>query len=286
MLDLNSFRGQETGFLGRPLGCVLLLFFVAFLSTPVFSAGETPFSGAAPDVPALIKAGETPRDAVRDLIKEGINHWAKVESLSVVFTRRELLDGKTRRGDAEVILVRERIQPHAIYMKWLDGPGKDRELAYVPARAIDSFTVTPGGAVRWLVVEREFNNPEVLAVSRHSPADAGIGHLLHLIDDQFRISVDDSVVVYLGEAVVGGRACYRFIRFLPEKSAPNGTRYYCWKLDLCIDKEMCLPVSVKCYGWKRQFDWQKEPFEDYVYTDFVFNRNLGDDSYQLRKSDQ
>lgn len=257
---------------------------VLLLTACVCRAGDTFFSMSAPDVPSLIRAGQSPRDAAQQLLKEGLERWAKVGSLEVTFTRRELLAGKTRRGDKEVIQLRERTQPHAIYMKWVEGPGKDRELAYVPARDSARFTVTPGGALRWLVVERELAHPDVLAVSRHSPADAGLGRLLRMLNEQFRISAQDSVVLYQGEGTVDNRPCYHFIRFLPEKAGPDGMKYYCWKLDLMIDKEMCLPVSIKCYGWKRQFDWQKEPFEEYLYTNFVFDRNLGDDSYQVRNA--
>ena len=134
-----------------------------------------------------------------------------------------------------------------------------------------------------MVVDRDLTNPDVFAVSRHTPAEAGVGALLQQLNDQFAISEKDAIVVYVGETTVGDRSCYRFFRFLPEKQGSDGMQYYCWKLDLCIDKETCLPISVKCYGWKRQLDWQKEPFEDYLYTNFVFDRDLGSEAFQVRK---
>jgi len=253
------------------------------------SAGANPsrqVGTPAPDVPALIKAGESPQEAACRLLAEAIRRWAGVRTMEATFTRCELLQDKTERGDKEVIFMRERTAPRGIYMKWLEGPGQGRELAFVPGRDDKRFIVTPGGALRWVVVERELNHAEVFAVSRHTPAEAGLGHLLGQLDEQFRLSKKDAVVVYAGEASVGDRPCYRFMRFLPEKAGPDGTKYYCWKLDLCIDKELCLPVSVKCYGWKRQFDWQKEPFEEYVYTNLIFNRSLGEDAFDVRKSEE
>ncbi len=240
----------------------------------------------APDVAAMLKEGQTPNQAVRALLKEGMSRWSKVKTLEVTFTRRELLDGKTERGPQEVILLRERTGSTAIYMKWLEGPGKDREISYIPERDRTRFVVTPGGALRWVVVERELDHADVKAVSRHSPAEAGMGHLLGQLEEQFRISEKDAVVTYVGEMKVDGRACYRFFRFLPEKSGPDGQPYYCWKLDLCMDKETCLPVSVKCYGWKRQFDWQKEPFEEYYYTGFTFDGKLDDNAFLVRKEEE
>ncbi len=258
----------------------------AVLATSVRLETASVFSGRVPDVSALIKGGAEPSDVVCRLLKLGMERWLSVRDMEVTFIRRERLDGKTERNGKEVILLRERSQPWSLYMKWLDGPGKDRELAYVKGRNNGRFKVTPGGLLGWVVVDRELDHPDVFAVSRHTLLEAGIGQLLRKIDYQFTISRDDAVVVYVGEARVGKRNCYRFFRFLPEKSAPDGTKYYCWKLDLCIDKETCLPVSVKCYGWKRQLDWQKKPFEDYTYTDFVFNQKLSDDAFVVHPDEK
>lgn len=256
------------------------------LATSVRLETTSVFPGQVPDVSALIKGGAKPGDMVCQLLKLGIERWPTVKDMEVTFVRRERLDGKTERNGKEVILLRERSQPWSIYMKWLDGPGKDRELAYVKGRNNGCFKVTPGGLLGWVVVDREVDHPDVFAVSRHTVLTAGIGQLLRKLDYQFTISRNDAVVVYLGETLVGKRDCYRFFRFLPEKSAPDGTKYYCWKLDLCIDKKTCLPVSVKCYGWKRQLDWQKQPFEDYTYTDFVFNQKLDDDAFAVHPTEK
>lgn len=258
----------------------------AVLATSVRLETASVFPGRVPDVPALIKGGAEPGDVVCRLLKLGIERWLRVRDMEVIFTRRERLDGKTERNGKEVILLRERSQPWSVYMKWLDGPGKNRELAYVKGRNNGRFKVTPGGLLGWLVVDREPDHPEVFEVSRHTILAAGMGRLLRKLDYQFTISRGDAVVVYMGEARVGKRDCYRFFRFLPEKSARDGIKYYCWKLDLYIDKETCLPVSVKCYGWKRQLDWQKEPFEDYTYTDFVFNQQLSDDAFVVHPAEK
>ena len=239
------------------------------------------FAKPAPNVPALIKGGAEPVDVAHQLIKAGLERWAKVRDMEVVFTRNERLDGKTQCRGYETIHLRERNRPRSVYMKWVEGPGKGRELAYIKDRDRNHFTVTPGGLLGWAVVRRELNHPDVLAVSRHSVADAGMGPLLKKLDAQFTASRKDAVVVYCGETTIDGRACYRFLRFLPEKDGPDGVRYYCWKLDLSIDKELCLPVNVKCYGWKRQLDWQKEPFEDYTFTRFAFDQKMSDKSFEV-----
>jgi hypothetical protein len=157
---------------------------------------------------------------------------------------------------------------------------------YVEGQNNDCFRATPGGALGWLVVDRELDHPEVFKYSRHTVTEAGLGVLLERLEEQIVCSQADAIVVYSGETSVDDRPCYRFLRFLPEKRAVNGVQYYCWKLDVCIDKELCLPVQVKCYGWKRRQDWQKQPFEEYLYTGFVFNKGFGAEAFEIHPAEK
>ena len=45
-------------------------------------------------------------------------------------------------------------------------------------------------------------------------------------------------------------------------------------------------MGLKCYGWKREHDWQKEPFEEYIYSNFVFGRDPGEEAFQVRKTEE
>ena len=286
MTSLDGLTARWAAAFGSGCQTIWVVLLILACSIPVLGEPSVIFSEPAPDVPALIKSGAEPAEVMMLLVKMGLERWSKVRDVQVMFTKRERLNGETERRGNEIIVLRERIEPWSVYMKWLDGPGKGRELAYVKGQNNNCFKVTPGGALGWVVVDRELDHPDVFKNARHTVTEAGVGRMLRRIEEQLILSQKDAVVVYVGETMVANRPCFRFLRFLPEKLAPNGVKYYCWKLDLCIDKELYLPVSVKCYGWKRQLDWQKEPYEEYTYRDFVFNKELGDEAFEVHASER
>jgi len=209
------------------------------------------------------------------LIEAGLKQWETIKTMQATFSRRERLEDKTELGEQETILLRERRSPFSLYMSWLEGPGKNREIAYIEGQNDGKFKVTPGGALGWVVLEMEPNDPRVFEVSRHSVLDAGMGYLLRKINEQFKLGADDIRTKYKGKVVFGGRPCHKFFRYLPQKP-----KYYCWKAELLIDEELSLPVYIKL------FDWNRQPFEEYSYTDLKLNQEFTDDDFNIRAEEK
>jgi hypothetical protein len=234
---------------------------------PKKDAGETK-KDPAPDDTKKAEAKKPP--SAPEIIAEGLKRWEKVDTFKATFSRRERLEGETSLGEKQTIFLRERKKPFSIYMRWIDGPGKNREVAYVEGQNGGKFKATLGGALGWIVVDKDPKDPEVSKYSRHTVLEAGMGNLLHKLMQQFELAKKDVISVYKGEEVVNGRPCYKFFRFLPQKK-----EYYCWKLELLIDKEYNLPVVVRMY------DWEKKLFEEFSYGDMVFNPPYTDDHFKI-----
>lgn len=215
-------------------------------------------------------AGPKPRISARELITKGLKRWASVRTFRATFTKRERLPGKQNLGPKEVIFMRERKKPFSVYMQWLDGPGKNRKIAYIEGRNDGKFRATPGGALAWVVLDMAPDDPEVFKKSRHTVLEAGLGALMNRIDEQFRLAGNDARSKYKGKVDFHGRSCHQFVRYMPQKPG-----YYCWKTDMLIDEELGFPVYVKLYDWKRN------AFEEYSYTDIELNPDYTDKHFQI-----
>ncbi|GAH66739.1 unnamed protein product, partial [marine sediment metagenome] len=205
------------------------------------------------------------------LIRMGLKRWASVRTLRATFARRERLRGKKKLGARQVIFLRERKKPFSIYMQWLDGPGKNRRIAYIEGRNNGKFEATAGGALGWIVRNMAPDDPAVFKTSRHTILEAGLGVLMRKIDKQFRAAGRYARSKYKGKVDFHGRTCHKFYRYVPQRPGR-----YCWKLEVLIDEELGFPLYVKFW------DWQGEAFEEYSYTDIELNPGYTDKDFHVK----
>ena len=209
--------------------------------------------------------------SVPELNIMGLKRWESVRTSRATFIKRERLRGKKKLGPKQVIFLRERQKPFSIYMQWLDGPGKNRKIAYIEGENDGKFKATPGGALGWVVLDVAPDDPAVFKTSRHTVLEAGLGALMRKVHEQFELAGDDVRSKYKGKVNFHGRSCHRFFRYLPQKPG-----YYCWKAELLIDEELGFPVYVKVYDWQLNF------FEEYSYIDIQPNPNYTDRHFQIK----
>ena len=234
---------------------------LCMLTTLLVTAATTRLSDA--------EDGKVPSAA--QLMEKAVKQWESVRTFRATFTRRERLPGKDTLGPKEVIFLRERQKPFSIYLHWLDGPGKDRSIAYIEGTNDGKIKVTPGGALGWMVLDMMPDDPEVMKKSRHTILEAGLGPLIRKIDEQFELAGSDVRSKYKGKVNFHGRPCHQFYRYTPQKPG-----YYCWKAEILFDEEFGFPLYVKV------FDWQRSAFEEYSYTDIEFNPDYTDEHFHIR----
>jgi len=206
-----------------------------------------------------------------DLIAKGLRRWETIKTFRATFIRRERLEGKTQLGEKQVIFLRERRDPFSIYMHWLEGPGKDRKVAYVEGRNNGKFKVTPGGLLGWMVLDMALDDPRVYQNSRHMVTEAGMGPLLRRVDQQVKLSGADVITKYKGKAAFNNRPCYKFVRYMPQKP-----EYYCWKTEMLVDEELSFPLYLRLY------DWQRNVFEEYSYADLEVDPDYTDRHFDIQ----
>jgi hypothetical protein len=171
---------------------------------------------AAPDAPRalssqVLKGTPVPRPdgpagSIAALYRLAAERYAGMDSYIVRLTRREQVAGKNH--PEEIILLKARRVPWSIYLKWVGGEGKGREVVYVHGHFGDKvhlrttagdLPLSPAGGGRLSV---PLDNPLAQAHSRHPITEAGFGRLIEhfglLADAVERGDLRVGSVKYLG----------------------------------------------------------------------------------------
>jgi len=157
-----------------------------------------------------------PVGQLRTLHRLAEQRYATTEGYIVRFKRREVIAGKNHPD--EIILLKFRKEPASIYMRWLGGEGKGRELVYAPGRhgnVIHSLAAPsdmPFPGITGKHVKAAPDHPQVLARCRYPISETGIGSLI----DRFGRIVD---ALERGETRVGSMRCLGQVR-RPEFDVP------------------------------------------------------------------
>ncbi len=206
---------------------------------------------AAQDLPSLLAGMETA--------------YAQVSGYTARFVRQEMIDGRLRPRE-EAILKYQR--PGRIYLRWIAGPAKGREILFVDGRDDDRILVHQPGIVSGLFTATMAPDSErVLRESRHPVTDVGIGRLIDLIVGNARRALGRAELAIEDGGVV--EALGRRERRLELRLPPDAGRgYYCYRALISVDLEWSLPVAATI------FDWSGRVVEDYAYRDLRLNAEL------------
>jgi hypothetical protein len=153
---------------------------------------------------------------LRTLHRLAEQRYASVEGYVVRLRQREVIAGKKR--PEEIVLLKFRREPWSVYLRWLGGEGKGREVIYVPGRhgnMIHSLTAgvdvpLPGMAGKHIKAAPD--SPLVLARCRRPISQTGIGALI----DSFGRVVD---AIERGDTHLGTMRCLGPIK-RPEFEVP------------------------------------------------------------------
>ncbi|HEV3235999.1 MAG TPA: DUF1571 domain-containing protein, partial [Gemmataceae bacterium] len=151
------------------------------------------------------KLPANPLAELRRICKEAHDQYAGCDSYIVRLRRREQIAGKDHAE--EVLALRFRKQPFSVHLKWLGQEGKGREAVFVKGMydnkihtllADGDLFPLPGGKRMALAPD----NPLVVAASRHSITEAGIGQTIerftNFVEASARQGENKPVLTYLG----------------------------------------------------------------------------------------
>lgn len=219
---------------------------------------------------AWLLACAAPRLALADpvasavaLVEQMERAYAPVASYTARFVRQERIGGELRPRE-EVLLKWQR--PGRIYMRWVAGPPKGREILFVPGRDDDNVLIRePGMLTRLFTVATAPGSADVMKQSRHPITDVGVGHLIALIGETVRRAVrrgELTVIEHEADVPAGKRVV--------EVRLPRDPRqgYYGYRAIVTVDGATRLPVAVAVH------DWEDRLVERYEYRDLVLNAPL------------
>ena len=215
-------------------------------------------------------------DHVQDwqIIAEGKRNLDSIRCYTCIMYKQERIDGKLQ--GVEKILLKFRDKPLAIYLKWLDGPWKGREVLY------NSKMHKPG----WARV-RESGVLSVMAVTAPIDSDIlrrGTNHLLSEVG--FRYYLDRNEKEYLkipgrikhnryGIKDLDGIKVYQFESILPREPG----KFYAYRTMEWFDFRNALPIKTEIFNFDNQLQ------ESFHYTQIKVNPSLTDNDFNPDNSD-
>ncbi len=219
---------------------------------------------------------------LRSLYRQAYERYVDTPAYIVRFTRREQVDGKLK--PEEKILLKCRLEPASIYMRWIGAVAKNRELLYVKGKDDDMVHLLPvsndpSGLTGGNKPILRPDSPHGLGKERYPVRQIGIGGLLErfgqLVDAVERGDGEARIgtVTYLGpvkrpefEATVE-----TVMHILPpgiDPTLPRGGQRL-WYFDTTLH----FPVLVIAQ------DAQGHEAEYYCFDRFLFPAHIQDDDF-------
>lgn len=203
---------------------------------------------------------------LKSWLQQAENLIDKTESYTAIFHKQERIKDflKTK----ETVYLRFK-KPFKVYMKWIDGPGKGREIFFVEGWNKNRILVREPGA--WGTVTLNLNplGPLAMQGSRHPITEIGLENLIKLFGDNFRRGWASGELEYRieKEEILFGRKTLSVEARFP-KDPRNG--YYCYRALMSLDQERKIPLRVQV------FDWENRLVGDYGYENLILNAGLTD----------
>ncbi len=200
---------------------------------------------------------------------------------TATFMKQERLDGAGEIPDMQTMDLKIRHQPFSVYMKWIEGGDRGREVLFVEGENDSKMLVKLGGIKRLLpTVKLDPTEALAMAESRHPVSKMGLLELTNQLityrkrDFELKEGVRWQILPHLEFA---NRKCTGFLVEYASKSVEPVYR----KSLVYIDQELHLPVCVHNYGWPedgvtlagKELD-EATLIEHYGYADIHFDSPL------------
>ncbi|MFQ5658438.1 MAG: DUF1571 domain-containing protein [Candidatus Methylomirabilales bacterium] len=191
--------------------------------------------------------------------------YALVRDYTAIFKKHERVQGVLM--DEEVIQLKFQ-KPFRVYLRWLNGPKKGREILYVDGENENRMQVyDPSGIQRLFTLLMDPRGKRALRESRFPITEVGIGRLIdEIANGVTHASLRGELrLIDHGGGEEGGRLVWRYELIFPDDPTKG---YFSPKLLLAVDRELELPVRVVLH------DWTGNVVGDYTYARLHLNPGL------------
>lgn len=228
------------------------------------------------------------------LLEKAVDNLSQFGDYTATFYKHERVDGDLL--DPQVMDLKIREKPFSVYMRWLVGD-KGREVLFIDGQNDNNLIVHPGGVAGKLVsalsLPRDSNM--VMKENRYPIDKVGMRELAKILiayRERDLTGETGAEVVLMDEREFEGHDCYCFI---VEYTDPAKFPEY-RKSILMIEKNNCLPIFCKNFGWPEEgstatgAELDKQTIvEHYTYTNIQLAPQLADkefdrnnEAYQLQ----
>jgi len=202
------------------------------------------------------------------LLESGKLALNAIPAYSCTLIKEERVSGKLQKP--ETIELKLRHSPKAIYMKWLAGPFKGRELMYNEALiGTDKLRVREGGVLGIVPVTIGIDSAVARRGTKHLVSEVGIGHLLTLIEHDYVRAAPKGHIkrINMGIVDLDGRKTYKVESVLPRDRSHG---YYCYRMIHYTDFVRGLEIRSEVFNFDDELD------ESYYYKDITTSPALTD----------
>jgi len=212
------------------------------------------------------------RVGLEDWLRQAQIFLDRTASYAAVFHKRERVKGWLK---AEETVYLKFKKPFKVYMKWIDDPGKGREVLYVDGWNKNRILLREPGFMGVVIMNLLPQGAIAMKGSRHPITEVGLGHLVKMFGDNIRRGLRSGELEYRSgkEGTVYGRRTQPVELIFP-RDPRNG--YYCYRSIINIDIEKRVPIRVQV------FDWEDRLIEDYGYENLALNAGLTDVDFDPR----
>lgn len=210
-------------------------------------------------------------------IDTGKRKYKLISDYTSIMYKQERLGNKLQ--DVEKILVKFREKPKGIYMKWLEGPWKGRELVYSDkALGVGKVRVRESGILGVVPVTLPVDSEIAKRGSNHMATEIGLKNLLDMIEFDYRKAAPKGELKRKDHGIVDvdGHKVYKMESILPKDKSKG---YYCYRMIHYIDYIRSLEIQAEV------FNWNDELQESYLYTQIKLNAGLTDRDFDPANPD-
>ena len=247
---------------------------------PSAVAGHGDDEGDGESAPAVIEGPEALAHNI-DLLRQGQTKLERMPGYTATMFTHERVGGQM--STPHIAELKLRHEPFSLYMKWLAGDDKGRELLYVEGRNDGEMLVKLGGLKGRLLpaIKVDPHGALARAKSRHAITEAGLLHLVRTLLEHRERDRRENVQVDCRcseEHEFDGRPCCCFVLdFASREESPT----YRKSVQL-FDDEWLVPVCIWNYGWPTREDVPGEKLDEatllehYSYSDLRLHQDLAD----------
>lgn len=209
---------------------------------------------------------------LEDWLRQAEDLLERTESYTAIFHKQERVKGwlKTK----ETVYLRFK-KPFKVHMKWIDGPGKGREVFYVEGWNMNRILVREPAALGTVTLNLNPLGPIAMQGSRHPITEAGLEYLIKLFGENLKRGWASGELEYRTgkeEMLYGRKTIPIEARFSKEPR----NHYYCYRSIMNLDIEKKIPIRVQV------FDWENRLVGDYGYENLTLNAGLTDADFEPR----